>query len=120
MTTPIRPRVKSVFLHVDDLQGSAAFYSNVLGFPQPANVEGPVFFFTLDGADLVLDSNVNNPKEALRPTMMFDTDDIEAAYRFLQEQGATLLTEIQRYPDVCFFNFQDPLGNVNMVCQELK
>ena len=122
MTTPIRNMVKALFVHVDDLDKATEWYSTLLGQPiLPERKGGPVYFFELEGGThLILDSNVNNPKGALRPAAMFDTEDIDAAFSFLQAQGATILTEVQRYPDVCFFNFQDPQGNVAMVCQEVR
>ncbi|HEU4963967.1 MAG TPA: VOC family protein [Bacilli bacterium] len=123
MTSPIRKKVKALFVHTDDLQRSVEWHAKVLGFvlPPEQKVEGPVFMVNLeDNFSLILDSNVNNPKEELRPAAMFDTHDIEAAYQFLQEQGVEILSEIQKYPDVCFFHFRDPDGHVSMVCEEKK
>lgn len=122
ISSPIKSRVKALFVHVNDLEKSIAYYSKVLGQPiRPEKHFGVLYMFDLqDGLQLILDSNVNNPKEELRPSAMFDTDDIEAADKYLRENGVEVISEIQRFPDVCFFHFRDPDGNVSMVCQELK
>lgn len=118
--SPIKNQIKAVFVHVQDLTQSVQWYSKLLGVPAPfGEVEGPIYMFnTVNGIALLLDDNRDNPQGVARPSYMLDTGDIDAAYLFLKNQGAQITREIERYPDISFFNFIDPDGNVVMVSQD--
>jgi catechol 2,3-dioxygenase-like lactoylglutathione lyase family enzyme len=45
---------------------------------------------------------------------MILTDDIQASYQFMQEQGVELVTDIENGH---WFAFRDPDGNLLMVCK---
>jgi uncharacterized protein len=119
MSHPIGKKMGAVFIHVEDLQASINWYSKLLNQPvRPGEHEGPVYWFEMaDGVMLLLDDNRNNPKGMVRPGFMYATHDIDAAYAFIKEIGGEIVREIERDPMVSFFNFKDPDGNVNMVCQ---
>ena len=61
-------------------------------------------------------SRGSNQPFAMHATCMFATGDIEAAYQSVQEAGAEPVTAIFREPNVAFFNFEDPDGNIQMIC----
>ena len=70
-----------------------------------------------DGTDLLLDANHAHKVEpnstfAMHAACMFATDDIDAAHAWLESQGAEIVTAIYRDPNVDFFNFKDPDGNI--------
>lgn len=120
MSTPIQPHVSSVFLPVQDIEKARAWYGRLLGLTSlPAIVAGHLCCLPTAGAGLVLDSmpNWRSAEGALptyqTPAFMFQTGDIEAAYHFMQEQGAQMVTTIQ---DSHWFAFRDPDGNLLMVC----
>ena len=75
----------------------------------------------MDGIGLVLDAKAAasfaGTKEfpAYRvPAFMFATDDIQAAYRFMQQNDVDLVTAVENDK---WFVFKDPDGNLLMVCQ---
>ncbi|CAG7616059.1 hypothetical protein PAESOLCIP111_01860 [Paenibacillus solanacearum] len=119
---PIENRVASVFVHVADLRRSAEWYSRLLGLPLMENRlnGGPVYWFDLPGAGLILDSNVNNRKdpdwrEEMKPRFMFPTGDIDAAYAYLREK-AEVFHAPERHAHMAYITFRDPEGNAHMAC----
>lgn len=48
---------------------------------------------------------------------MFDTPNIEAAYRSAAEQGFRMFGEFEMHPGVAFFTLQDPDGNMVMISE---
>ncbi|WP_433751001.1 VOC family protein [Paenibacillus amylolyticus] len=44
------------------------------------------------------------------------TSDIHAAYEYVKELGAEHISQIQTYSDLSEFTFNDPDGNVLMIC----
>ncbi|MFF2093154.1 GyrI-like domain-containing protein [Paenibacillus sp. NPDC058174] len=121
---PVENRVASVFVHVTDLRRSAEWYSTLLGLPlREERLDGPVYWFELEGTQILLDSNVNNRRnpdwhEEMKPRLMLATNDIDGAYRYAQELGEPF-TEPQHFDPVAFFTFRDPEGNSLMVCRNL-
>jgi len=51
-----------------------------------------------------------------QPLFNLSTEDIDVSYQFVQQLGAEIVTEIQRYPDLSEFSFKDPDGNIIMIC----
>ncbi|MFF2795752.1 VOC family protein [Lysinibacillus xylanilyticus] len=46
----------------------------------------------------------------------FFVKDIDEAYKFIENEGITVVREIERIGDFAYFNFQDLDGNVLMIC----
>ncbi|GGG64437.1 VOC family protein [Paenibacillus radicis (ex Gao et al. 2016)] len=121
---PVENRVASVFVHVTDLRQSAEWYSQLLGLPlREERLDGPVYWFELEGTQLLLDSNVSNRsnpewREEMKPRLMLATNDIDQAYRYVQQLGEPF-TEPEHHEPVAFFTFRDPEGNSLMVCRNL-
>jgi predicted enzyme related to lactoylglutathione lyase len=128
MSSPIEPRLPTVFIHVTNMKRAVKFYSHLLGLPIHAGTDyaNGIFGFHLEnGADILLDANhaeAQQPSSAfhMHATCMFATGDIDASYRFMQENDVEVVTEIFRDPNVEFFNFKDPDGNIQMVCRSKK
>lgn len=109
---PILPYMPVVFLPVSNLKRSVEWYCGLLERPmQPKQDGGGIYYFDLDGTDLILDSNM----WGFPPMIMFDTNDIDAAYSFCLEKQYPITGDLQRFPDVAFFNV---LGN--MICQAVR
>lgn len=51
---------------------------------------------------------------------MFDTADIDAAYEHMKRNGIEPVTEVQRFPNVSWFKFKDPDGNLHMICYSVE
>jgi hypothetical protein len=58
-----------------------------------------------------------NSTFAMHASCMFATQDIDAAHSWLLSQGIEIVTELYRDPNIAFFNFKDPDGNIHMICQ---
>jgi hypothetical protein len=109
MSHPILPYIPAVFIPVSDLKRSIEWYSSLLEQPvQPKQDGGGIYYFDLDDTDIILDSNM----WGFPPMIMFDTQDIDAAHEFCQDQRYPVMGALQRFPDVAFFNV---FGN--MICQ---
>jgi predicted enzyme related to lactoylglutathione lyase len=125
MSHPIVPKLPAIFVHVSDLQRAANFYTQLLGLPYDpkADYGNGIYVLRLaNGTDILLDSNhahhaQPNSAFAMHATCMFATEDIDAAHSWLQRQGVEIVTELYRDPNVAFFNFKDPDGNIQMICQ---
>jgi catechol 2,3-dioxygenase-like lactoylglutathione lyase family enzyme len=66
MTTPIKNKIGSVFVHVSDLRHSAEWYSKLMGLPllEERLNGGPVYWFELEGeTGLILDNNQINREQ---------------------------------------------------------
>jgi predicted enzyme related to lactoylglutathione lyase len=122
---PIVPKLAATFVHVRDLQRAVDFYNQLLGlsYDPKADFGNGIYVIRLgNGVDLILDASNAQHVEAksafaMHATCMFATPDIDAAYAWLQEQGVEIVTELYRDPNVAFFNFKDPDGNIQMTCQ---
>ncbi|WLD94250.1 VOC family protein [Alkalihalobacillus sp. AL-G] len=111
-------RMGAVFLHVEDLKESAAWYAKLLGKETPEIPEhSPVHYFDLGNGGFLMDDNRNNDP-GIRPVFMLHTDDIDEAYAYVKENGGKIVREIERDDMVSFFNFQDPFGTIMMVCEQ--
>lgn len=125
MAHPITPKLAAVFVHVSDLPRAIDFYTKLLDRPYDpkADFGNGIYMIQLDNdVDLLLDAShaeQSGPKPnfAMHATCMFATQDIDAAYQRLQAQGVEIVTELYRDPSVAFFNFKDPDGNIQMICQ---
>jgi len=120
--SPIACKVNNVFIHVSDLKRSVKWYANLLGLSiDEATIESPVHNIPVTGeTGLTLDDHTFDPGFTLAPSshVLFNlfVEDIDAAYQFIQDNQITVTREIERIGDFAYFNFQDPDGNVLMIC----
>lgn len=120
--SPIASKVNNVFIHVKDLKRSAEWYSQLLGVSfNPDKVESPVYNLPVTTqTGLTLDDHTFDPKFVFQPSphVLFNlyVEDIDAAYHFIKEKNITIVKEIERIGEFAYFNFQDPDGNVLMIC----
>lgn len=122
--SPIRPQVDSVILWVRDLDAAVNLYSRLLGVEvreQDRYNHLHMFHFE-NGTAIMLDSygmaGVPMPERGA-PQMKLDCANIDDAYRYIKEVlGLDIVYEIERLPNVSFFNFRDPDGNVIMVTED--
>jgi catechol 2,3-dioxygenase-like lactoylglutathione lyase family enzyme len=120
--TPILNRLGSVFIPVRDIEKARDWYCGIMGIdPETAPImNGHLCPLPMEGANIILDTmpmwggkESSGPPVFQTPAFMFLTADLAAAYYFLKEQGAQLVTEIENDH---WFAFRDPDGNLLMVC----
>ncbi|WP_404354971.1 VOC family protein [Cytobacillus firmus] len=122
IASPIAGKVNNVFIHVSDLKKSAEWYSSLLGLPFiMEDVESPVYNIPVTSeTGLTLDDHTFDPSFSLGASghvlFNFFARDIDEAYDFVKSQGITIVREIERIGEFAYFNFQDPDGNVLMIC----
>ncbi|MGR9049572.1 VOC family protein [Halobacillus faecis] len=118
MKSPISNRLHTTFIPVKDLKRSARWYSALIGEPyDEENIHPPVFNLPMKShTGVTLDAGAANVAPSPHPLFNFHTDDIDAAYRFVEELGYIIKSDIQRFADVSFFNIEDPDGNIVMIC----
>lgn len=115
---PIQNRVGAVFIPVSDMRRAAAWYSRLLGLPVgTTSHEGAIYNVSMAG-DVALILDANKPvTNSSQPLFFFWTEDIRAAYAFLQANAVTLVSEVEDVGSVSTLTFQDLDGNLLMVCQ---
>lgn len=122
IASPIASKVNNVFIHVSDLKKSAEWYSTLLALPfHKDSVESPVYNIPVTSeTGLTLDDHTFDPSFSLAPSshvlFNFFVQDIDEAYKFVKDHGITIVKEVERIGDFAYFNFQDPDGNVLMIC----
>ncbi|MFN8074326.1 MAG: VOC family protein [Kineosporiaceae bacterium] len=121
--------VSHVFLPVDDIDKALEFYQGVLGFTLVNDVSMPEFrWVTISapgrpGVEIVLEPTGMGRSPAdgdLRAqllargalaSMIFQTDDVDAAFEHIRASGAEVLQEPIQQPYGRDFAFRDPCGN---------
>lgn len=122
MKSPLFNKVNNVFIHVSNLKKSAEWYSNLLGIPfNTEEVESPVYNIPVNSeTGLTLDDHTFDPSFKLMPSdhvlFNFLVENVDEAHEFIFSNGITITKEIERIGDFAYFNFQDPDGNVLMIC----
>ncbi|MEK4907039.1 VOC family protein [Niallia sp. FSL M8-0099] len=122
LSSPIACKVNNVFIHVDNLEKAAEWYSELLGLPfNKNNVESPVYNIPVTSeTGITLDDHTFDSGFKLNPSehvlFNFFVQDIDEAYQFIKNKGITIVKEIERIGDFAYFNFKDLDGNVLMIC----
>ncbi|ASA21717.1 VOC family protein [Paenibacillus donghaensis] len=116
MTSPILNQIGAVFISVSDIEKSKEWYCRLLGLPTDGEVLfGHLYAVPMKGPGLVLDSKLFTSESVLKvPSFHLNTEDIDAAYDFVKQNGGEIMTDIEHDH---WFNFKDPDGNVIMVCR---
>ncbi|MGG0789468.1 VOC family protein [Peribacillus simplex] len=121
-SSPINSKIKNVFIHVKDLKKSVEWYCNLLGISQNNDsVKSPVYNIPVTSeTGLTLDDHTFDPNFIFKPTnnvlFNFYAKDIDKAHQFIKSNNISIVKEIERIGDFAYFNFQDPDGNVLMIC----
>ncbi|MFD2043263.1 VOC family protein [Ornithinibacillus salinisoli] len=120
MKSPIKNKINTVFVPVRDIGKAKNWYENILGVKGEV-MHGHLFVADMKDTGLILDempawrSKGEDITPFRAPAVQFGTDDIEASYQFMKENGVELVGEIQ-YGH--FFVFKDLDGNMLMVMQD--
>lgn len=119
MQNPIQRKIGAIFVPVSEIEQARAWYARIFGFPADGPIiNGHLYCPPMEGTAssyLVLDSKIwTGAPVTSYPLFHFNTDDIEAAYRYLQENGVEIIGGIQFGH---FFEFKDLDGNRLMVCR---
>lgn len=118
-TSPIQRHVGQVFIPVRDMESSARWYGEVLGFEPGAPSHGDTILDipTDDGPGLALDANRPDFTADDPPRFFLWTDDMAATVEHLQRLGVRITSSVADIGSVFFVQFEDPDGNALMVCQ---
>jgi predicted enzyme related to lactoylglutathione lyase len=122
----IRNRIPTVFIPVLDLKESVKWYSEVFGFEldsdQWKEIDSlPVYTFAMDSSYLTLDANIASQGEfqpSKYPICNIACDEIHDVWKRFGELGVERLSEIISFPNLSYFTFKDPDGNILMMCSE--
>lgn len=84
---------------------------------------GPIYTFDMGSGrpGLTLDNHCFDEDYEFipsnQPLFNLSCTDIDKAYEFVKnELDAEIVTEIETFPDLSYFNFRDPDGNIIMIC----
>jgi predicted enzyme related to lactoylglutathione lyase len=113
--------VAGIVLYTADMERAHKFYTEVLGL---VVVESEPSFATLQAENMQIYLHfTENPPKSLKgkmvkiPQVSFKVDDIDAAYKHLQDAKVNITREIVEYnPTTFVFNFLDPDGN-SLACE---
>ncbi|MGO0061490.1 VOC family protein [Brevibacillus fluminis] len=117
MSHPILNAVGAVFIPVSNIERARDWYSDLLNVPVAGEILfGHIYCLPMQGSTtVVLDSKIYDPASVRNtPLFHFNTDDIHASFQLLKEKGIELVSGIENGH---WFTFQDPDGNVLMVCK---
>ncbi|OLO37926.1 hypothetical protein BTR23_13405 [Alkalihalophilus pseudofirmus] len=119
VATPVHNSIPAVFVNVRDLQKAAEWHLKLLGLEQCklSPNETIVEIQSEQGADIILNNNRYIKGDNYKVLFMFETEDINEAYCFVQSEKIAVYTEIKRYKDVSFFTILDPDDHVIMIGQ---
>jgi predicted enzyme related to lactoylglutathione lyase len=122
LQSPIVNQINTVFVHVSSLKESVCWYSELLGLEYDLDsVLDPVYNIKINHhTGLTLDAGpqemTKHAKADDHPLFNFHTEEIGAAYSFVQDMGYEVVSSITRFDDFSFFTIRDPDGNVVMIC----
>ena len=125
-------KIKLTSVHVDDQEKALRFYTEVLGFVKKADFsQGPFRWLTVaspedpEGTELQLALNDNPSAKAYQqsmfeqgqPAAMFYTDDVQADYERMKEQGAEFTMPPMDVTASKIAMLNDTCGNLIQVTQ---
>ncbi|MFE6073692.1 VOC family protein [Paenibacillus sp. NPDC057886] len=114
--SPILNQIGTVFIPVHNIEKAREWYCDILGLPGDGEILfGHLYIIPMNGTRIVLDSKIYSEDRTFKtPAFHFDTLNIEKAYAFMLSKNVNIRTPIEQEH---WFNFQDPDGNLLMVCQ---
>jgi catechol 2,3-dioxygenase-like lactoylglutathione lyase family enzyme len=102
--------------YVSDLDRSAKFYTEILGFRQIGEMPPGL---TLRSGDLTLYLEPGRQSRAAEPgdysefSPCFETESVRSAYRILKDSGVSIYEDYREYsPEFALFKITDPDGNM--------
>lgn len=119
VSSPIQNRIGMVFIPVSDIARASMWYSTLLGLPaQESSHHGTIYTLPMQGeVGLILDGTPRPVRNSSQPLCFFWTTEIQVVAAFLQEQQVEIVREVEDIGSVSTLTFQDPDGNLLMVCQ---
>ncbi|GAA0379604.1 VOC family protein [Bacillus horti] len=108
-------QVGTIFIPVSDIERARDWYCKILQLPIDREIlHGHLYVLPMNGTGIVLDSKIYAEEHVFKaPLFHFNTNNVKEAYEYMKSKDVKLLTEIEHDH---WFNFQDPDGNVMMVC----
>ncbi len=122
VNSPITNKINTIFVHVNNLERSVKWYSQLLGQDHdPVIIERPVYNIDIDGhTGLTLDAGpegvTKKQSSNEHPLFNFHTENIDRSYAYVKGLGYKVESEIIRFDDFSFFTVLDPDRNVIMIC----
>jgi len=105
-----------ISIKTENFREMKQFYTEVLGFRQVGCFEGrDIVFLDIGGTTIELTGS-DEPVEVVAPSggivhMAYETDDVDAAYKELVDQGVAFFVEPKTFRDARIAFFYDPDGN---------
>jgi len=123
--SPILNQIAGIFLNVTDMNRAIRFHSAVLGLPYhegESGQENSIYDLkTKSGAGVLLDNNRFKQGDDYETLFMLLTHDVDASKAYLEMNGVSVFTAIERYgEELAFFTVKDPDGNVIMICSKVE
>jgi len=119
--SPILNHISGIFLNVTDMNRAIRFHSVVLGLPYQEDdlgQEKSIYDLKMiSGSGVLLDNNRFKQGDDYETLFMLRTHDVDASKAFLESNGVSVFTDIERYgEELAFFTVKDPDGNIIMIC----
>ncbi|MFD0619133.1 VOC family protein [Paenibacillus sp. GCM10027629] len=123
--SPILNHIGGIFLNITDMNRAIRFHSRVLGLPyheDESGQENSIYDLkTESGAGVLLDNNRFKQGDDYETLFMLLTHDVDASKAYLELNGVSVFTDIERYgKELAFFTVKDPDGNVIMICSKVE
>jgi glyoxylase I family protein len=112
----IKKNIIGIMHYVKDLELAGQWYCEKLGFTIRECDYNDFVELVVDGQYVMHLFKSENLIPAEKAAFVFDTDDINEAYKTLSESNVEL-QPIQQHGDHAGFSFKDCDGNVLMICQ---
>lgn len=111
--SPILPRIGGVFVDVTDMKSAVQWYTELFNLPyDDKDTDPPIYSIPMtNGPVLLLDQHRSWRQENFTELFYFETDDIEAAYQYVLDQGFKVTGEPNDFEDLAEFAVIDPDGN---------
>lgn len=113
---PILNQIGTVFIPVRDIEKAMKWYRDILSLPEDQEILfGHLHILPMNGTGIVLDSKIYAAENTFKtPAFHFNTTNIHEAYAYMLSKNVKITSTIEHEK---WFNFEDPDGNMLMVCQ---